>query len=186
MSLIKQKFWDGIDTSIHQDFIPMINDSEKEETNFLVFGNYKYYWESTSYIYDNESTLTKDMTDIKICFFHVTEGMFGHGEAYTCIENFFANNRTPKLLQVVNTYHHNEVLFDMPEWNSLVEKINSTEVKGELTIEVVNKAYFSKEEESAERGIEECKAITNCNRVDYFYLEEETEDDSIYEHNFIK
>ena len=34
MSLIKQKFWDGIDTTIHQDFIPNINDSEKEETNF--------------------------------------------------------------------------------------------------------------------------------------------------------
>ena len=152
------------------DRIPIIKDNEKEDLCFMKYGPIKFYWNNCSQMYEQKGSLNFNAwNDIKYLDFKLTKNMFSYEESYNCIENFVTNKQQKKLLHIVNTHHDNKSIFDLCEWNMLVNHLNKYNLNT-VVIEVVNK--FIKHDEIYDIGVEKCKKIINPARIDYFLFYE--------------
>lgn len=145
--------------------LPLIEDNSKEDLCFMKYGPIQFYWNNCSQIYDEKGSLNFNSWDnIKYLDYKVTRKMFEFEESYNCIDQFINNKQSKKMLHIVNTHHDNKSIFELPEWNILVNHLNKYTL-GTTVIEVVNK--FISDDEIYQVGIKKCNEIFDPAEIEY-------------------
>ena len=69
------------------------------------------------------------------------------------------------MFHIVNTHHDNKSIFNMNEWDLIVNRLNKYNLNN-VVIEIVNK--FLVDDEIYVDGLNKCNQISNAGRIEYF------------------